>query len=109
MQKKIHKILNELGVPFASVGREMLAYAIETVYENGRVETINELYTIIGERFNSSYENTVQRIKRVIKKSSENANREVVNRIFGNTVSKSGKLTNMDFIYGVVEYLKIYG
>ena len=48
MQKRIHEILNELGIPFSVSGREFLETAIELIYENGRMGMTKELYPLLG-------------------------------------------------------------
>ena len=109
MKKKIYEILNELGVPFYVSGREILASAIELVYEKGRMGTTTELYPTLGNLFNISPSKIEHRIRYAIERCFESAGTESVEKIFGNTLSlKTGKLANTEFIYGVVEYLKPY-
>ena len=110
MQKRIHEILNELGVPFSVSGREILATAIELAYENGRMGVTTELYPLLGEMFDIKPTKVERRIRHAVERCFASPNSESVKRIFGNTVSfKSGKLVNSEFIYGIVEYLKLYG
>lgn len=109
MQKKIHKILNELGIPFSISGREILASAIELVYEKGRMSATTELYPTLGILFNISPSKIERRIRHAVERCFDSPNSESVKRIFGNTLSlKTGKLVNTEFIYGIVEYLKLY-
>ena len=109
MQKRIHEILNELGIPFSVSGREFLETAIELIYENGRMGMTKELYPLLGQIFNKPAHQIERSIRVAIERSFDKPNMQAVEKFFGNTVSpESGKLVNSEFIYGVAKYLKIY-
>lgn len=110
MQKKIYEILNEIGVPCGLSGRDFLALAIEIAHKKGRISITKELYPAIGEAFNVSKASAERCMRHAIEKTFDTGNVDGIRKFFGNTVSlKTGKLANSDFIYGLVEYLKIYG
>lgn len=109
MKEIIHETLNELGVPFGTLGRDYLESAVEFVLERGRMAITKELYPLIARAFGT----TPTRVERAIRHSIEitfyNNQPNGIERFFGNTVSlKSGKLNNSDFIYGVVKHITVY-
>jgi len=110
MQKRIHEILNELGIPASLSGREVLSSAIELVYKNGKMGMTTELYPILANAFGLNSAKVERRIRYAIERCFDSTNTEVFKKFFGNTISfESGKLVNSEFIYGIVEHLKIYG
>ena len=98
-----------MGVPFGTLGRDYLEYAVGLILENGRMTMTKELYPLIARAFST----TPSRVERAIRHSIEvtfyNTEPQRIEAVFGNTVSfKSGKLSNNDFIYGIVKYIQIY-
>ena len=109
MEKKIYKLLNELGVPFGCVGRDYIERAVEIIREKGRVAITKDLYPAIAKQFCATSSAVERGIRHAIERAQDNLGNEFIKQVFGNTISlKSGKLTNSDFIYGVVKYLEIH-
>ena len=109
MKKIIHETLNELGVSFNGVGREYLETAIEMILNRGRMSVSYELYPRIAK----IHKTTASRAERAIRNSIENAflntDIKVMAKYFGNAISyKNGKISNSNFIYGVVKHIQIY-
>lgn len=109
MEKKIYNILNELGIPHGAQGRDYIKTAIEIIREKGRTSFSKELYPIISKEYDTTPDRVERCIRYAIERACDNLGNEFIRKIFGNTIStKSGKLSNTDFIYGVVRYLQIY-
>ncbi len=109
MEEKIYSILNELGVPFNLSGRQYIARAVELIYENGRMAMTKELYPQIAAEFKTSGSCAERAIRHAVERVFDNSNTEAIIKYFGANVSWStGKLTNSEFIYGLVEYLRLH-
>ena len=109
MKKEIYNLLNELGVPFSSIGREYIERAVEIIKEKGRVGFHKDLYPTIAKQFCTTPSAVERGIRHAIERAVDNLGNEFIKQVFGNTISlKSGKLTNSDFIYGIVKYLEIH-
>ena len=110
MEEKIYGILNDLGVPFGILGRQYLMRAVTLIYRNGRMAMTKELYPRLAKEFGT----TMPRVERAIRHAVECVfnnvkNIEAIKKYFGFSVpSSKGKLTNADFIYGIVEYLRLH-
>lgn len=110
MEKKIFELLNEIGCPCNVKGRDYIETAIKIVFENKNVQITKELYPKIAKIHNT----TPSRVERAIRHAIElcfcNVYKDVLQKVFGHTIdSKSGKIVNGAFIYGIVKYLKVYG
>ena len=109
MEEKIYGILNELGVPFNVRGRQYIARAVELIYQNGRMAMTKEVYPQIAKEFGSRNTCIERGIRHAVERAFSNGNTEVIIKYFGANVSWStGKLTNSEFIYGLVEYLRLH-
>lgn len=104
MTKRIHDILQELGVPANLKGHEALTIGIELVvqdptYLNRGITT--RLYPEVAKRM--SIPTTATRVERAMRHAIEfiydNTTPDVLQYYFGNTASlRKGKLTNSQFI-----------
>ena len=109
MQKKIHKALNEIGVPCGLLGRDYIEIAVEIILQKGRQSITYELYPAIAKKTGSKAHRVERAIRHAIERTFETADPKQILEWFGNTLSlKSGKLANGDFLYGVVKHIQIY-
>ncbi len=109
MKKQIYNFLNKLGIPFSCIGREYIGRAVEIISEKGRVAFTKDLYPTMAEEFVSTPGAIDRAIRHAIERTCDNLGSEFIYKIFGNSIPlKSGKLTNSDFIFGVVKYLEIH-
>lgn len=100
-KKAVFETLNKVGISCDLKGRDYVETAIELVYENNNISVTGELYPKIAEKYNT----TPSRVERAIRHAIEGA---FDFEIFGNTINvKTGSLTNSQFIFGVVKYLKV--
>lgn len=110
MKEKIYRTLNELGVPFGICGRDYIEYAVELILKNGRMEITKELYPRVAKTFDAKPLNVERGIRHAVEYVFSNGETKRIEDFFGNTVSlKNGKLTNSDFLYGIVKRIQIYG
>lgn len=110
MQRKIHKALNEIGVPCGLLGRDYIEIAVEIILQKGRQSITHELYPAIAKKVGSKAHRVERAIRHAIERTFEIGNLKSIEECFGNAISlKSGKLANGDFLYGVVKHIQIYG
>lgn len=110
MKTKICNTLNTLGVPFGARGRDYIESAVEFVLSKGRMGITKELYPLIAKAYDTKPANVERAIRHTIDMTFSNAVPKQIEDFFGNTVSiKTGKLSNSEFIYGIVKYIQIYG
>ena len=108
MKKKIYSILNELGVSFNLLGRQYIVSAVLLIYKNGRVPVTREVYPQVATEFNTTSSRVERAIRHAIEKIFSNGNIDAIGKFFGINIDfHKGKLTNTDFLYGIVEYLII--
>lgn len=109
MEEKIYDILNELGVPFNIRGRHYIMRAVELIYKNGRMAITKEIYPQIAKEFDTQPPRVERGIRHAVEKVFSNGNTDAIIKYFGANVSWStDKLTNSEFIYGLVEYLRLH-
>ena len=107
MEEKIYDILNELGVPFNLSGRDYIVRAVSLIYENGRMAMTKEVYPQIAAEFETGKTGVERCIRHAVEKAFRNGNTNAITKYFGLNIDfNTGKLTNSDFIYGLVEYLR---
>lgn len=108
MQKQIFNILNKVGVPCNLLGRLYIEAAINIVDEKGIVSITKELYPEIAKSFNTTSSRVERAIRHAIKLVFSNTDFDELYEVFGNVInSDSEKITNSEFIYGIVKYLEI--
>lgn len=109
MEQKIYEILNELGVPFGVLGRQYIARAVALVFHNGRMAMTKELYPQLAEEFETTSARVERAVRHAIERVFDSGNVAAIGKYFGANVDYGkGKLTNTDFIYGIVEYLRFH-
>ena len=109
-RKMIYHILNELGVSCDLTGRTYIEYALEHLLANGRMSMNNELYPAMAMAFSATKGRIERGIRYSIERMFECCSPNVLDKYFGNTVNyDSGKLTNTQFLYGVVKYIETFG
>lgn len=106
---RVIEALRELGVPTNLKGYRCLVEAMKyiNVYPNVyNMSMTKELYPAVGTAVGA----TAGQVERVMRHAIEsvfvNTDTEVLYKYFGNTPRvNSGKLTNKEFVYGLLEYL----
>lgn len=107
MEEKILDILSELGVSFNLLGRQYIVRAVMLVYQNGRMSITKEIYPQLAKEFDTKNTRVERAIRNAIEKVFTHGSTKSIEKYFGLNVNHSiGKLTNSEFIYGLVEYLK---
>lgn len=107
LELKITKLLHQLGVPTHIIGYQYLREAICIVFYK-RVVPKN-LYTEIAKK----YDSTSSRVERAMRNAiaiawrNESVPSEIVSDIFGHTIPKKGKPTNIEFIAILADYLRL--
>lgn len=109
-RKWIYRILNDLGVSCDLKGRGYIEYALEQILVNGHMSMSKELYPAMAIEFNVSASRIERGIRFAIEKTFQNCPPDVLQSYFGNTIDYcSGKLTNVQFLYGVAKYIETFG
>ena len=104
---EVEKLLNEIGVPYRLSGREYVAEAVLYVIKNGRAGVTLTLYPYIGRKYEVSQACVERSIRTVIDVVFKTYN-EKVQEIFSTTTNnQTGKVSNSEFIYGLVSYLQV--
>ena len=107
MEEKIYDILNELGVSFNLSGRDYIVRAVSLIYENGRMAMTKEVYPQIAAEFEKTGSRVERAIRNAVEKVFNNGSIKAIEKYFGCNISYTlGKLTNSEFIYGLVEWLR---
>ena len=110
MKKKIYVTLNELGVPFGLKGRDYIETAVELILNEGRMDITKELYPRIAKEFETKALRVERAIRHAIEECFSNADPKILKEFFGNTISfQSGKVTNLNFLHGIVKRIQILG
>ena len=94
-------LLIELGIPENLRGSRYLIKAIELVVQDSSLldSICKRLLPAVGEHFERTWMEVEHAIRNVIQRAFERADREVLYRYFGNTVSSDmGSPTNAEFI-----------
>ena len=76
MKEAIYKTLNELGVPFGTLGRGYLESAVELILERGRLSTTKELYPFVARMHGTTPTRVERAIRHAIEKTFYNNNPE---------------------------------
>lgn len=104
----IYKQLKHLGVPANLSGYIYLKEAIRIVLEDPKAihRMTKQLYPTVAEVCDSTAARVERAIRHAIEYVFDNTDYNIVYEYFGNTNRDSGKLTNTQFIAGVVEYIR---
>ena len=106
----IYKALKELGMPTSLLGYAYIRDAVLMFEENPEVmrQMTRVVYPTIAAKHNTTHSKVERAIRHAIEHVYDNTDSEVIQRFFGNTVNmRSGKLTNTQFISGLLEYIKM--
>lgn len=105
---RISKLFKEMGITPAILGHGYLKEAITMVIADKTVlySVTKILYPEIAKKFNTTASRVERAIRHAIEKSALNANIDLIQEIFGYTISvEKGKPANSEFIASVAEYL----
>lgn len=106
---KVCEILKEVGMPANIKGYHYLKSAIILAYNDPTIldYITPKLYPEVAKEFHTTWRNAERCMRQAIERVFERGNMEKIFKIFKYTVShKKGKLTNSEFIAGVVEYIR---
>lgn len=111
VEKKITKVLHEVGIPAHIKGYEYLRTAINSSYENP--EYFSQITKILYPEIAKKYKTTGSRVERAIRHAIEVAwnrgNIDAIDEIFGYTISANkAKPTNSEFIAMISDYIKMH-
>ena len=101
MTKEVSAILKRAGVANHLRGYQYVGEAVELVAEDReRLFRITRvIYPAIAKKFNATYSSVERGIRWAIEHAFNNLSPDVIEELFGNTVSfNKGKLTNSQFI-----------
>ena len=106
----VYQQLKHLGVPVSLSGYSYLQEAIVRVLEDPsliRKVTI-KLYPDIAKKYDTLASRVERSIRHAIEHVYSNTDEDIIAQYFGNTINlASGKLTNIQFIAGIAEYIKM--
>lgn len=107
-EKTVYKHLKILGVPTSNMGYKALVHAIMLAGTDSVPRRITtEVYPKVAELLGSTKASVEHSIRRAVERVYSETDSDVLMQYFGNTAKRSsGKLTNREFIYGVIEYIK---
>ena len=105
----VSDVLKELRVSPALKGYHYSRYAICSILENDDSDTLTKIYNHVADEFNSTYSKVERCIRNAVDKMMLSGNNDSIIKIFGSCASvNDGRLTNLQFIYGVVDYVRTY-
>ncbi len=108
---RTHRALIELGCPCSLCGYRALLEAIELVYHEPDYASgiTTMLYPEIGKRLNTTGPRAERSMRHAIERIFEYGNTQAIYDYFGSGVARpdKGKLTNKEFICGLVEYFNM--
>ncbi len=105
-EKMIKEIFRELGIPAKCKGYKFMCSAVLYIVENPKkVIVTKKMYPDIAKEFGDNAANVEHNIRTCIKKMYEAEDTKSIEKVFG-AVSKKGKMTNSEFLFGCAEYLK---
>lgn len=106
----VYQQLKHLGIPANLKGYRYLQVGIQLVLEEPELidHMTKAFYPKVARICNTTTPRAERAIRHAIEYVYENTDPEVPAEYFGNTMNaSSGKLTNSQFIAGVVEYIKM--
>lgn len=110
INKRVTRILHSVGIPAHIKGYHYLRKAIELTVENPSVigQITKTLYPQIAEMYYSSTSKVERAIRHAIELGWNRGNPEMIDNIFGYTISASkAKPTNSEFIAMVADYISL--
>lgn len=107
-QRIVYEHLKRLGVPTHLKGYKALLHAVIIVGEDESTKPMTRvIYPKVAEITGSSSSRVERSIRHVVERVFTETDMDVLTEYFGNVPSgRKGKLTNSEFIYGIVEYIK---
>lgn len=105
----VSDVLKELRVSPALKGYHYSRHAICLILENDGSDTLTKLYNRVADEFNSTCSKVERCIRNAVDKMMLSGNDDSIIKIFGSCASvNDGRLTNSQFIYGVIDYIRTY-
>lgn len=109
-RKTVYEHLKWLGVPTNFKGYQALVYAVTIVSSDPSRSMTKEVYPQVAELVGSTGSRVERNIRNAVERVFSETDPDILMEYFGNTANgNKGKLTNSEFIYGVVEYIKQEG
>ena len=111
MTNEISKLLKEFGIPANLLGYDYLRYAIYVVVnEPDTVHRVTKvLYPHVADAFNTTCSRVERACRHAIEHGWDRANKELIDKYFGYSVSAGCKPTNSEFIATLADSLIIGG
>ncbi len=110
VERRIHSIIHELGVPNHIKGFMFLKEAVRIVY-NDR-EALGQITRYLYPRIAKSFNTTSSRVERAIRHAIEvgwsRGNADAMSKILGYNVSTKKKFTNSEFIALIANYVDLH-
>lgn len=109
MEKRVNRLLVDLGVPCNFEGFALLSKAIEmSIFDREYLKSVTKkLYPKVGEAFGCPPSRAERNMRYAVEACFSRCDEDFIQTVFGRSVSsEKGKLTNSEFIAGAVEYLK---
>lgn len=109
----ISRFLKDIGCPASILGYKYLKCALFYLLEQPkdrmeRIKIVSEVYSMIAKSYNTTYRRVERNIRTAIENIFNNYN-PLIDTVFGYSTSyQKGKLTNKEFIWGIVDYLQTY-
>ena len=110
VNKRITKILHNVGIPAHIKGYNFIRHAVEMVIENPSVigQVTKCLYPSIAIKFQSSPSKVERAIRHAIELGWSRGDQDTIDEIFGYTISAAkAKPTNSEFIAMVADYITL--
>lgn len=105
----VSDVLKDLGISPDLKGYHYARSAICRLLEDTTYTHFTKIYYDIADEFNSTYSRVERCIRFVVDKMMLKGNHDLVTKIFRDCPSKdSGRLTNSQFVFGIVDYIRTY-
>lgn len=105
----VSDVLKGLGISPALKGYHYSRYAICLILQNGDSDTFTKLCNHVADEFNSTHSKVERCIRTAVDKMMLDGNNDSIIKIFGSCAAvNGGRLTNSQFIYGIVDYVRTY-
>lgn len=107
-----YRALKTLGVPASLIGYGYLKDAIVMVHNSPETlrQMTKKLYPSIAAENNTTASRVERAIRHAIEYAYSNTDPSIIREYFGNVCNiNSGKLTNSQFIAGLVQFIKMEG
>lgn len=109
-EKQVYELMKELGIPSHIIGYWYVSKAVLICLEDSELMekgVRKNIYCALSEEFSITVPKVEYAIRQVVQKVFERGNIEVVKKVFGYSYSMGNeKPTNLEFITGIVTYIK---